>query len=357
LLNLITTPFFHLATFDVPARPPNYEETREYKSDFFKGMFSGKHYISSDEKGYRTNKKIDYNNKKKDTFRIFTVGGSTTEQGGTDNNKTWPNLLGTKLSELTSKNIEVVNVGMAGLRAEHNFLRLKRIQKYSPDLIIFMTGINDWNHHIVNEEKKYLFPNYEIKYNFKKSILFNTFHNINKQVRKKFFKKKKIQEDTVNSVITPIDTEAFLLPRIDSLNTRTAIKSFKSDSISAEYKYWMGLIFKECRKIDSACLFLDQPSAYKKNISNKLVKRLWMTPPNQEYTLGLEDLILISSTYNNWTKEKVRSEKLHFCSLSDKIQANTKHLIDDCHFTENGSQKVSDVLVSCINLSLKSILN
>ena len=43
--------------------------------------------------------------------------------------------------------------------------------------------------------------------------------------------------------------------------------------------------------------------------------------------------------------------------LSDKIEANTKHLFDDCHFTEEGSKKVSEVLTKYINLNLKSILN
>ena len=61
-LNLLLTPLFHLITFDVPTRQPNYKITQEYTGEFFKGMFSGKHFISSDEKGYRTNKKINYNN-------------------------------------------------------------------------------------------------------------------------------------------------------------------------------------------------------------------------------------------------------------------------------------------------------
>jgi len=336
---------------------PNYEITKEYKSDFFKGMFSGKHYISADEKGYRTNKKIDYENKEKNTLRIFTIGGSTTEEGSTDDSKTWPNLSGYKLSKFTKKKIEIINIGMAGLRAEHHFYSLKRIKKYEPDLIIFMTGINDWNRHIIIGEKKYLFANFEIKYDFKKSILFNTFKNINKQIRRKFFNKKEIQKDPVNFISAELDTEAYLMPQIDSLNIRTTIKNFKPKSVSADYQYWMSLIMKECKKIDSVCLFLDQPSAYKKNITNKLLKRLWMTPPNQEYTLSLQDLILISSTYNNWIKEETRKNKLHFCLLSDKIKASTKYLSDDCHFTENGSTKVSEVLVNCINLSLKSILN
>ena len=63
-------------------------------------MFSGTHLISSDEKGYRTNKKINYKIKQKNDLRIFTIGASTTEQGETDNKKTWSNLLANKLEKL-----------------------------------------------------------------------------------------------------------------------------------------------------------------------------------------------------------------------------------------------------------------
>ena len=46
--------------------------------------------------------------------------------------------------------------------------------------------------------------------------------------------------------------------------------------------------------------------------------------------------------------------KLLFKRLDDPL--NLYPFQDQGHFTENGSQKVSDVLVSCINLSLKSIV-
>ena len=167
-LNLILTPLFYLMTFDVPSRQPNYKIIKEYKSEFFKGMFSGKHFISADQKGYRTNKKIDYYNKNENTLRIFTIGASTTEEGATDDNKTWSSLLGTKLSKFTDKDIEVINTGLSGLRSEYHYVTLKRMRKYKPDLVIFLIGINDWNHHIINSNKKYLIANYEIKYNYKK---------------------------------------------------------------------------------------------------------------------------------------------------------------------------------------------
>ena len=66
----------------------------------------------------------------------------------------------------------------------YHYFTLKRIRKYKPELIIFLIGINDWNHHIIYSDKKYLISNYEIKYNYKKLILFNTFANINKQINK-----------------------------------------------------------------------------------------------------------------------------------------------------------------------------
>ena len=342
----------------MPSRQPNFKITQEYKSEFFKGIFYGKHFISADEKGYRTNKKIDYNNKNENTLRIFTIGASTTEQGSTDDNKTWSSLLEIKLSKFTNKEVEVINAGMAGPRTEHHYITLKRIRKYKPDLVIFLLGINDWNHHVINSDKKYLISNYEIKYNYKKSILFNTFRNINKQINRKLTNKKKVDSKKITAVTSAeFDLEAYLSPQIDSLNIRKKIKKFRPTEVSEEYQYWLKLIVNECKTEDPICLFLDQPTAYKKNISNKLKKRLWMTPPNQDYTLSLDDLIFTSSIYNNWLRKKVTDNKLNFHLLSDKIEANTDYLNDDCHFSENGSEEVSNALASYIDLSLKSILN
>ena len=92
-------------------------------------MFSGKHVITTDDKGFRSNKKINYEKKPSNVFRIVTIGGSTTEQPATDDNKTWSNLLVDDLSRYTNRDIELINVGMSGLRAKHHYLSLKRVKK------------------------------------------------------------------------------------------------------------------------------------------------------------------------------------------------------------------------------------
>ena len=190
--------------------------------------------------------------------------------------------------------------------------------------------------------------------------LFNihTFGNINKQINRKIFNEKNTDDKkTLGVVNTGADIEAYFLPQIDSLYKRKIIKEFRPVNISKDYQYWLNLIINECKKEAPICLFLDQPTAYKKSISNKLKKRLWMTPPNQDYTLSLDDLIYTSSIYNAWLKKKITDNKLNFFLLSDKIEANTDYLLDDCHFTENGSKKLSDILTSYINSNFKLILN
>ena len=92
-LNLISTPQFYKITFDIPVRNANNKQIIEYKRDFFKGIFSGTHIINTDEKGYRTNKKINYKKKPDNSLRVITIGASTTEEYNTDDKKTWSNLL------------------------------------------------------------------------------------------------------------------------------------------------------------------------------------------------------------------------------------------------------------------------
>jgi lysophospholipase L1-like esterase len=365
ILNLILTPLFYRITFDIPSRQANYKIVKEYKSKFFEGIFSGKHIISSDKKGYRVssyldnniiNEKTNYELKDNNTLRIFTIGASTTEGGSIDDRKTWSSLMGARLSKITNKKVEVINTGMAGLRSKHHYFTFQRIKKYKPDLVIFLTGINDWNHHVVNSDKRYLIPWFEIRYSFNKSIIYKTFNNINKQIRKKLFSKKNLENENATYVSAELDTEAYLAPQINSLNIRKISKKFYKKTVSEDYSYWMNSIFQDCESRDPICVFMDQPTAYQKEITNDLKKRLWMTPPNQEYTLSFKNLIYLSSMYNNWLRNEVKDRKLNFCLLSDKIEANTSNFTDDCHFSEKGSIKVSEILANYINLSLNLIL-
>ena len=372
ILNLLTTPYFFQKTFDVPFRLQNYTEIIDYKSDFFDGMWEGKHTITTDHKGYRTNKKIEYLNKSKNSIRLFALGASTTEENGTDDNKTWTSLLTKDLSNYTTKEIELINMGLAGLRIHHHYVSLKNIKKFKPDIIVFLIGINDWNHHIVNK-KSYIFPYFEIKYEFNNSTLFKAVNNIKKQINRKLIKNNKKEIEVVKNTLVPNELKKVIIdgknhyfaentdkrfvdwlkPMSNSLNKKVK-KRFKPNNVSEEYNYWINLIIKECKLNEYKCFFINQPTGYNINVTDKLKKRFWMTPPNQDFTLDLDSMIHISSVYNSYLEKIIKKNELNFCDLSSSIEPNTKYLIDDCHYTEKGSSIVSQVISKCLKKKLIS---
>ena len=65
--------------------------------------------ITTDTKGFRVTKNIDYESKS--AFRIFAIGGSTTEQIFLDDKTTWTHLLQEKFSEHFP--VEVINTGVS----------------------------------------------------------------------------------------------------------------------------------------------------------------------------------------------------------------------------------------------------
>ena len=79
------------------------------------------------------------------TFRIFTIGGSTTEGSTADDDKTWPGHLQQIIDEKTTgEKIEIINAGISGAGSEQEYNMIKnKISSLDPDLIIMYDGWND----------------------------------------------------------------------------------------------------------------------------------------------------------------------------------------------------------------------
>ena len=309
-------------------------------------MFDGKQEIFTDEKGFRTNKKkINYKTKNQGTLRIFVIGASAAANMELGNMKNWSSVTGKLLEKSLNRNVEVINTAINGLRSVQFYLKLRNITKYDPDLIIIMTGINDWNQHII-KNYKFIFPNFEINFDIEKSLLFNTFRNIKKTIIRKIRGNKKILKKlkNENKLIIVRDGEAVKI-QTGSLYKEDK-RVFNPDDVSQNYKFWINKIIDYCEKnqIDFDCLFLDQPNSYNKSISKNLMDRLWGTPPNVDYTLTFDSIINISNLYNKWIKKRVAESNLFIFSISEKIPKNLKYLRDDVHYTELGSNLIANEL-------------
>ena len=81
--------------------------------------------------------------KPKDAFRILCIGGSTTEEGSS-NETTYPSLMRSCLQQaFPDHKIEVINAGLSGISSDWHLLRLKDYLAYEPDMVIIHVGVND----------------------------------------------------------------------------------------------------------------------------------------------------------------------------------------------------------------------
>lgn len=310
--------------------------------------FSGTSILTTDSQGYRTLDKVNYQNRG-DTYRIVTIGGSTTQQLYLSDEKTWTHLLSVQLNKKSAQKVEVINAGFSGPRAENHFYTLKSIEWLKPNLVIFLMGINDWNHDIrltLSEKNKFsnflnlLLSNLRIAYQFRFE------HSPVGLVKRRLFNFQ-LFKDLNSDGIVQIDGVDFAREHYNSLE-RKPIRTIEMTNISDDYQYWLNKIFQECKNKGILCMFVNQPIAYSQNITPSLKEKLWMTPPAEQYTLSLNNLIQISSLYNRSLIEKANDYGFPACNLADAIPPTINYLYDDCHFNEGGARAVAKYLDSCI---------
>jgi hypothetical protein len=100
--------------------PKNLSQKVQVEGPLLTG-FSGISSITTDSHGFRTLNRVNYE-KKLEKFRIFTIGGSTTEQILLDDHKTWTHLLSSKLNIQTNlKKIFILDFFIIAFRAKIRF--------------------------------------------------------------------------------------------------------------------------------------------------------------------------------------------------------------------------------------------
>jgi hypothetical protein len=296
--------------------------------------------VTTDNKGFRTNKKIDYDLKPKNTLRLAVVGASQAEEIYIDDNKIWSNLLGKKIEINSNFNIEIINTGVSGsgvdehLKTMQYLVSLKNI-----DHFIFIFGQNDWNKYLFKNNLNYL-NSFFYYFSFKDSLLMKLFTFINFEI----FTKK------INTI--KIIDERYGKNQSNSLSNRTASNN-KLIEIPYEYKTKVLKIFELCKINELKCTFLESFNAYKKNVDVNIKNNFWMTPPNVQYSLSLNDLIYVSELFNNWLKIEVNRNKFNFCNVGNNLEPSKFFFYDDAHLNPNGSRKLSEIIFKCIKDNLK----
>jgi hypothetical protein len=376
LQTLISPVFFnYFQDVDLITIEPNFSKTLTIPAGIYPGV-EGPQLTKTDHKGYRITKPISYTNKPNGSFRIFTLGGSTTAGFpwvGIRNN--WPHLLQEKLDQnLSHVDVEVINAGVTATRAKHHLATLKKILPYSPDMVIFLIGINDWDRHIKvaqdnkgvmssfirydEVEQQFLIRGIDTKYsmafwNFREAIRFDhtilaeTIKLIKKRLRSNEKKATSCPQENPNCFDSVAD-ESHLTNQTGGL-ARTDKRTFRPQKVSSYYTYYLKKIRDVCQSNKIDCIFVTQPTAYHHQAKKEIKERLWMVPGNRDYTLDFDSLIHISELYNNYLIGFAKENDFPSCDLASQIEPSIGNLVDDCHFNLQGAKNVASFLFSCIN--------
>ncbi len=342
---------------------PNFQVVMDYEKGAIRGFSPGPHKISVDSMGFRTTKDVNYSDKGQ-RIRVATVGGSTTQMIDIDDRRTWSHHLQEILDREFQKDFEVINTGMAGLRAKQNAATLKYISNFSPDLVLILVGTNDWRRHIFNQvmgisgkSPAYPWENFSVK------------NSIFGKIVKSFIdKRKRVEEDRQSRPVQVIKFKAGT--QTEQQKQEDCAKGIDvklpddfPKEVSEDFSDALESIRDTCKQRNLKCMLMTQPNGYKPEASGKFRQDLscnnrWSRPyvPLPEgvtYVLrDVDRMGRITSFYNAYTNSFAEQSGLLFCDLDKGVPPEDTYFYDEVHFTEAGTKKVAEVVFGCIKDSL-----
>lgn len=334
VLQALLTPQLHR---DFVTLPPQMRSTLDVRRADLPGVPPGIRHITTDERGFRVNPRVDY--RAKGGLRIFAIGGSTTEDPLLDDRSTWSHLLQEGIAK-QGKSVAAINTGVSGLRAANHLATLRVVARLEPDLIIFLLGANDWNKHIRDwfEPGRNSWKPVSLRYSALGMILDD---KVISPAR------RKITGRTWADQARVVDGPKGLAWSNQPSLRRPVTHTFRPAEVASDYAATLREISRLCKESRLTCLFMTQPHAYAKATPAELQSRFWMTPPEATYTLDLESMIHIASLYNEFLRSFAAREGHPLCDLAAGIEPLPGYFTDDMHFTDDGARRIAEMVLPC----------
>ena len=367
LLQALASPFLldKVILKDYVTLEPNFHKVINVEKGVIAGI-EGEQVYTTDEKGFRVTKKINYKKKPTNVLRIFAIGSSTVEGMLLGDLVNWPHLLQEKLnSTLTLKQAEVINTGKSAASSRNHLATFLQILKYEPDIAVFLMGGNDWTHHIKlsQNQKQYFYGlanktgihlTTEAKESLSALRTATRFDNtliaeIIKAVKNKLKKRNLPKENTLYQRFAG----GSITTSMNSLN-RDDKRLFQPTQVSSEYRHFVSKIGKICIDKNVTCILANQPTAYQNNASDEIKAKFWVTPHKEDYTLDFASLVHIARLYNKFIISYAEDKNILGCDLAAKTPPNLEYFWDDIHFNVGGAKKAGEIIFGCVMQTLNS---
>mgnify|MGYP003671418088 CR=1 FL=1 len=291
--------------------------------------------VATDGHGFRTKNLEPVGDPKPEgTYRIFFVGGSTTENIALPDEETFPEIVQAKLRERLGGTPKVctVNTGISGNTIVDSFSLIShRILALEPDLIVVLHATNDMR---ISMSDRFDPTHYDDLVKHKK-VRFSDFMEDNSRLF---------------SLSVQLRKGLFGLSGAERYKTRRASIPFSKGLDPGvglpHFRRYLGMISAVCQEAKVPVVFMTQPSLYKPNNTPEEDAAFWLGVINHgEVNLDNATLLRGMQLYNAATAEHAQARGHLLIDLDPLVPKDLEHFYDDAHYTGKGCAVIADAIV------------
>lgn len=308
--------------------PPNFKVHTEIAAGI-PGM-TGRHVFSTNNLGFRG----DYLAvpKPPGEFRVFAIGGSTTECAYLDDTETMPAALQSELQAVApaGRTVKVYNAGKSGDRSyDHVSMLVHRILHLQPDAIVVFLGINDLSASIAETDYLHRVEVVQSSVNLRQMLgMIATEWQIPRRLRAVALR---LQPKSERKVLEEIRWRLDLTDYVAAAHSgqeregrpRVWTEGFRTNLLTL-----IGAAGANGVKVT----LMTQPSSWNSRVDPTAASRHWMLNHYREEVMdaGLE-------AFNNVTRALAQEHGLPVADIARTMPKSGSHIYDDVHLTPVGA--------------------
>jgi lysophospholipase L1-like esterase len=281
--------------------------------------------------------------KPNDEYRIFLVGGSTTENLFIDDAIGFERQIQEKLqAEIPSKTFKVYNAGKSGdASPDHLAMLGQRLVHLKPDLIILFPGINDLNRLAAGYDYLH-FPvkSTEVERNWKVDL---KFFLSNFQLIRRLINVMNPEEESARKAIFLTTNYKDKVAEVQNLPLESSLPDFDISIYERNTQSFIGI----CKSQNIDLLILTQTFTWNSVEKNNLSNFHWMVGiGDKRYP---EDLLARRLTEMNQSIiDLAKKNSVDLLDLEKLIPKTNAYFYDDCHFNKGGISYSTDLISTVI---------
>lgn len=322
-----------------------FQKNAHFTFEIEKGLphMDQKVHFTTNNYGFRGDELIEP--KPADEFRIFLIGGSTTENIFIDDQYGLERQIQNELQTAFStyqKTIKVYNAGKSGdASPDHISMLVHRIIHLQPDLVILYPGINDLNRLL----GKYDYLHYPVTQKGAENSILKDF--------KFFLSNFQIFRRIINILNpeNPDDLESIFLKTnyadkiksVQKLPLKEQIPNFDSSFYYRNITTFIGA----CKTNSIPLVLINQAHTWGDDADDYLKNHHWMNSvgktryPENEMEKSIHEI-------NQITENLSKENNIPFINFEASIPKSSEYFYDDCHFNKNGVKFAAELISQSI---------